>query len=106
MKETMTAQTTKDEPFLTKEYKKLLKEIKERVLVSQFKAAVSVNTELIKLYWEIGHIVDQKRKTEGWGKKTIEKLAKDLKSAFPEMKGFSRTNISYMVQFAKEISRF
>lgn len=46
--------------------------------------------------------VCQKQQDEGWGAKTIEKLAKDLKAAFPEMKGFSRTNISYMVQFAKE----
>lgn len=42
-----------------------------------------------------------KQEEEGWGAKTIERLARDLKEAFPRMKGFSRTNISYMVQFAK-----
>jgi predicted nuclease of restriction endonuclease-like (RecB) superfamily len=98
----MTKQPAKTEPFLTKEYKGLLKEIKEKVLSSQLKAAVAVNSELIKLYWEIGNTVIQKQKTEGWGKKTIERLAKDLMSTFPDMKGFSFRNIKYMVQFAKE----
>lgn len=57
---------------------------------------------MIALYWEIGSAIYQKQKNEGWGAKTIEKLAGDLKSAFPGMKGFSRTNLKYMIQFAKE----
>lgn len=63
-------------------------------------------TILISLYWEIGSRVYLKQKSEGWGSKTIENLAKDLKSAFPDMKGFSLTNIKYMVQFAKEYPDF
>ncbi len=94
--------STQPDFFLSKEYKRLLKEIKAKVLSSQLKAAVAVNRELIRLYWEIGSTVYQKQKSEGWGSKTIEKLAKDLKFTFPRMKGFSRTNICYMVQFAKE----
>jgi len=54
------------------------------------------------LYWEIGRSIYRKQGEEGWGAKTIEKLAKDLKESFPHAKGYSRTNISYMVQFAKE----
>ena len=85
-----------------KEYKIFLHEIKERILFSQHKAAIAVNRELISLYWEIGSRVHLKQKNEGWGAKTIENLAKDLKSAFPDMKGFSPRNLKYMVHFAKE----
>ena len=90
------------ETLLTKSYQGLLKEIKEKVRASQIKAAVAVNQELIKLYWEIGNSVQKKQQEEGWGAKTIEKLAKDLKAAFPDMKGFSLRNIHYMVKFARE----
>lgn len=88
--------------IIPKQYALFLKKIKERILSSQLKAASAVNRELIALYWEIGGSIYQKQKNDGWGAKTIEKLAGDLKSAFPAMKGFSRTNISYMVQFARE----
>ncbi len=84
------------------EYKVFFKEIKEKILASQIKAAISVNQELVKLYWEIGSRIHLKQKAEGWGAKTIENLARDLKSAFPEMKGFSLRNLKYMVHFAKE----
>ncbi|MDN3508111.1 MAG: PDDEXK nuclease domain-containing protein [Simkaniaceae bacterium] len=89
-----------------KEYKTFLKEIKEKILSSQIKAALAVNRELITLYWEIGSRIHIKQKREGWGSKTIENLSKDLKSSFPEMKGFSLTNIKYMVQFAREYPNF
>ena len=85
-----------------KDYGSLLKEIKQKVRTSQIKAALSVNKDLIALYWEIGRSIYRKQGEEGWGAKTIEKLAKDLKESFPHAKGYSRTNISYMVQFAKE----
>lgn len=89
-----------------KEYKAFFKEIKEKILTSQIKAALAVNRELINLYWEIGSKIHLKQKDEGWGAKTVENLAKDLKSTFPDMKGFSLTNIKYMVQFAKEYPEF
>ncbi len=98
----MTKQLVKSESLLSKEYIIFLNEIKAKVLSSQLKAAVAVNSELIKLYWEIGNAINQKQKSEGWGSKTTEKLAKDLKTSFPDMKGFSLRNIRYMVAFAKE----
>ncbi len=85
-----------------KEYKAFFKEIKEKILTSQVKAALAVNHELINLYWEIGSKIHLKQKDEGWGAKTIENLANDLKSSFPEMKEFSHRNLKYMVHFAKE----
>lgn len=97
----MIKQSTIEKTFLKKslfikEYSDLLKEIKRKVLSSQFKAAIAVNKELIKLYWEIGNTVYQKQLKEGWGSKTIEKLAKDLKSIFPDIKGFSLRNLQFM----------
>ncbi|MBX7067391.1 MAG: PDDEXK nuclease domain-containing protein [Parachlamydiales bacterium] len=89
-----------------KEYKAFFKEIKEKILTSQVKAALAVNHELINLYWEIGFKIHLKQKDEGWGAKTVENLAKDLKATFPEMKGFSHRNLKYMVQFAKEYPEF
>lgn len=96
----------KDQAIPLKDYKAFFKEIKERILTSQVKAALAINHELINLYWDIGSKIHLKQKEEGWGAKTVENLANDLKSTFPEMKGFSLTNIKYMVQFAKEYPDF
>ena len=92
--------------LVSKEYKTFLREMKEKIASSQLEAAVAVNKELVALYWEVGSKVYLKQSKEGWGAKTIAKLAKDLKSAFPEIKGFSLTNIKYMVQFVKEYPDF
>lgn len=92
---------TMTQDVIAKEYSAFLTEIKERILSSQIKAALAVNRELLILYWEIGSKIFLKQKSDGWGAKTVENLAKDLKTAFPNMKGFSLTNIKYMVQFAK-----
>jgi len=91
---------------ISEEYKNVLKEIKEKILTSQVKAALAVNRELITLYWEIGSRIHLKQRINGWGSKTVETLARDLKSSFPDMKGFSLTNIKYMIQFAKEYPDF
>ncbi len=82
-------------------YANLLLSLKEKILSSQIKAAVSVNQELIQLYWEIGIEIVEKQAKEGWGTKVIDRLAKDLKDAFPGMKGFSSRNLFYMKQFAE-----
>jgi len=93
---------SKDSELTSNGYLETLNKLKEKIRSTQIKAVVKVNQELIQLYWEIGIAISEKQEKEGWGAKTIEKLAKDLKNAFPDTKGFSRTNISYMVQFAKE----
>lgn len=81
-------------------YDALLKAIKERVGTAQVRAAVAVNTELVRLYWSIGHDILQKQQAEGWGSKVIDRLSRDLKASFPTMQGFSRTNLLYMRAFA------
>lgn len=85
--------------ILQSSYAPLLADLKARVRVAQVKAAVSVNRELILLYWHIGREILRAQKAEGWGAKVVERLAKDLAAEFPEMGGFSRTNILRMRAF-------
>jgi len=92
----------KEQPELSQAYLETLKEIKDKVRASQIKAAVKVNQELVQLYWEIGTSISQKQKEEGWGAKTIDRLGRDLRSAFPKMKGFSPRNLKYMLKFSLE----
>lgn len=77
-------------------YKEWLTELKQRIRVSQIKAAVKVNVELLTLYWHLGKEIVEKQKNSNWGEGLIDQLAKDLSSEFPSMKGFSRTNLFYI----------
>lgn len=81
------------------QYSSWLAELKLRIQAAQQRATLSVNRELILLYWQIGQDILQRQQTQGWGAKVIEQLAKDLTSAFPNMKGFSRSNLMYMRAF-------
>jgi predicted nuclease of restriction endonuclease-like (RecB) superfamily len=85
----------------TTSYPELLNSIKTRIQTAQVKAALSVNAEMISLYWEIGKMILDRQRDEGWGAKIIDKLSKDLVSEFPEMKGFSSRNLKYMRKFAE-----
>lgn len=76
-----------------KEYRELLEQIKGKVRSAQIKAAVSVNKELINLYWEIGKLICEKQAKAGWGDSVVEMLANDLRHEFPGMRGFSRSNL-------------
>ena len=84
---------------MNKEYKNWLQELKQRIRSSQIKAAVKVNTELIELYWSLGHEIVEKEKEAQWGDKLIPQLAKDLLEEFPDMKGFSKRNLFYIWQW-------
>ena len=84
------------------EYKKILHEIKSEIQDGRHRIILSANRELITRYWNIGNIILRHQSIEGWGSKIIDKLAKDLTSEFPEMKGFSARNLKYMRKFAEE----
>ncbi|MEZ4722326.1 MAG: PDDEXK nuclease domain-containing protein [Flavobacteriales bacterium] len=81
-------------------YAGILKSLKERIRERQQRASVAVNVQLLALYWEIGTIILAQQEQEGWGAKVIKRLATDLKSEFPDMKGFSQRNLVYMQTFA------
>jgi predicted nuclease of restriction endonuclease-like (RecB) superfamily len=82
---------------LSKEYKQWIIELKGKIRSAQVKAAVSVNTELILLYWELGKMIVAQENT--WGSKLIERVSKDLLTEFPDMKGLTRSNLFYCKQF-------
>jgi predicted nuclease of restriction endonuclease-like (RecB) superfamily len=82
-------------------YSGWLAELKHRIHSAQQRATLAVNRELVQLYWQIGRDILTRQAAKGWGAKVIERLSGDLRSAFPEMKGFSRTNLMYMRAFAE-----
>jgi predicted nuclease of restriction endonuclease-like (RecB) superfamily len=82
-------------------YAFVLAQLKQRVRAARTKAAISVNRELIALYWDIGRVILHRQQAEGWGAKVVERLAADLRAEFPEMSGFSRPNLLFMRAFAQ-----
>ena len=82
-------------------YPDWLAELKTRIHHAQQRAVQAVNRELVQLYWQIGRDILERQGREGWGAKVIERLAHDLRTAFPDMKGFSRANLMYMRAFAE-----
>lgn len=80
-------------------YRALLTDIKARIRVAQIKASLSVNRELILLYWDIGEVIVSRQRSQGWGKSVVEQLAADVQKEFPGMAGFSPQNIWYMRAF-------
>jgi predicted nuclease of restriction endonuclease-like (RecB) superfamily len=82
-------------------YDEFLRGLKERIRTAQVRAALAVNRELVLLYWRIGQDILERQRQSGWGSKVIDRLAADLRSAFPEMSGFSPRNLKYMRAFAE-----
>ncbi len=83
------------------DYKALLAEVKSKVRSAQLKAVMAANSQMLLLYWQMGHYILQNQQVEGWGAKIINKLSIDLKKEFPQLKGFSSRNLLYMKQFAE-----
>lgn len=79
------------------EYLDLVQTIKQEIQQAQYKATLSVNKELIMLYYNIGKIINEHK---SWGNKFIENLAADIKLSFPNAKGYSVRNLKYMSKFA------
>jgi predicted nuclease of restriction endonuclease-like (RecB) superfamily len=90
-----------DERYLKLGYDEFLRELKERIRNAQVRAALAVNRELVLLYWQIGNEILYRQQQQGWGSKVINRLATDLRKAFPDIKGFSARNLNYMRAFAE-----
>jgi hypothetical protein len=80
-------------------YTTLLADLKTRVRAAQLRAVISVNRELILLYWDIGKIIAEAQKIKGYGKQVVERLAEDLQKEFPGTAGFSPQNVWFMRSF-------
>tara|TARA_R110002051_G_scaffold324393_2_gene421448 strand:- start:689 stop:1747 length:1059 start_codon:yes stop_codon:yes gene_type:complete len=83
----------------TKDYIRWVKNLKDKIYSTQIKAAISVNREMLHLYWEIGKSISKKLRESDWGSSIVDNLATDLKKEFPNQKGFSRSNLFYMKQW-------
>ncbi|HRI15567.1 MAG TPA: PDDEXK nuclease domain-containing protein [Verrucomicrobiota bacterium] len=84
------------------DYPAFLTALKERIIAARTTAARAVNRELVLLYWDIGRGIIEKQQTAEWGDAVVELLAKDLRDAFPEIRGFSTVNVWRMRRFAAE----
>lgn len=89
-----------------KNYQSFLKELKLRITRSRIRAALAVNHECIRMYWEIGRQIIEKQKQYSWGSKFLEQLSHDLRIDFPESYGFSVDNLKRMRIFAVEYTEF
>ena len=82
-----------------KDFKDWLLSLKTRIRRSQIKAAIRVNEELLRLYWDLGHDIVVRQMDSEWGSGFFEQLSKELRAEFPEMSGFSSTNLKYCKRF-------
>lgn len=83
------------------EYLETVEQIKQEIRTAQYRAAVQVNCELLRLYHAIGTVINAHKV---WGSRFVENLAADIKLSFPEMKGYSVRNLKYMAKFAEAYS--
>lgn len=87
-------------------YQSLLDQLKAEIKTARLKAVLAANSQLLILYWKIGNAILQQKEAEGWGTKIIERLSADLRKEFPDMKGISPRNLSYMRKFADAYPEF
>jgi predicted nuclease of restriction endonuclease-like (RecB) superfamily len=85
---------------LPKGYGPALAAIKSRIRKERLRVVLSANAAMVMLYWDIGQMILERQERAGWGAKVIDRLAVDLREAFPDMKGFSPRNLKYMRAFA------
>ncbi|TQF65301.1 DUF1016 domain-containing protein [Rhodococcus spelaei] len=89
-----------DPAVLPDGYPGFLEQLKAQVRQARMRATRVVNTELLTLYWDIGSAILDRQREQGWGAKVVDRLSVDLREAFPEMRGLSRSNLKYMRQMA------
>jgi predicted nuclease of restriction endonuclease-like (RecB) superfamily len=87
-------------------YAGLLADIKQRIRTAQVRTAMAGNASMLMLYWEIGGVLAERQKIEGWGTAVLPRLATDLHNDLPEVKGFSARNLRLMIQFFGEYPAF
>ncbi len=85
---------------LPHDYTVVLDEIKRRIQQERLRVVMSANSAMVLLYWDIGQMILQRQDHAGWGARVIDRLAKDLRDAFPDTRGFSPRNLKYMRAFA------
>lgn len=87
-------------------YHEFLEQLKKQIETARLNAVLSVNAQMLQLYWWIGNSILNQQTLEGWGSQVIKRIAIDLRSAFPDMKGISERNLKYMRAFAAAYPSF
>ena len=90
---------------LQEDYRQWLTELKSKIRSSQIKAAVAINSELIRLYWNLGQQIVEKQENAQWGSGFIERLSKDLQMEFPDISGLSVSNLRLSLIHISEPTR-
>ncbi|RLB67101.1 MAG: DUF1016 domain-containing protein [Deltaproteobacteria bacterium] len=83
------------------EYTAVLSKLKKRIQSERLRVTLAANSAMVLMYWDIGKVILDRQEHQGWGAKVIDRLSHDLKTAFPDMKGFSPRNLKYMRKFAE-----
>jgi predicted nuclease of restriction endonuclease-like (RecB) superfamily len=81
------------------DFKQWVADLKNRIRQGQIKAMIKVNDEVLRLYWDLGHDIVVRQMDAVWGKGFYKNLSKELKAEFPNMQGFSVTNLNYCKRF-------
>ncbi|MBE6274927.1 MAG: DUF1016 domain-containing protein [Bacteroides sp.] len=87
------------------DFRSWVSELKNKIRSAQIKAAVKVNTEMLRLYWRMGADICEKQKMASWGDGWLKDLSRELMNEFPEMKGFSYRNLKYIRQWFRFYSK-
>ena len=82
-------------------YRNWIQEVSKRFRQSQLKAAIKVNSEMLRFYWILGRDMDAKKESYAWGSRFYNQVSKDLSDELPDVKSFSPRNLLYMHQFYK-----
>ena len=91
--------STPSDLVISDDYRQFIGELKNRVANARISAARRLNQDLILLYWDIGRGIVEKQQTLDWGDSVVERVAADLRQAFPSMSGFSPRNLRDMKRF-------
>ncbi len=81
------------------DFKSWVSQLKQDIRSAQIRAAIKVNTELLRLYWRMGADICEKQKSASWGDGWLKELSRELMAEFPDMKGFSHRNLKYIRQW-------
>ena len=98
----MAAKKSQGGAVTRRDFAALVANVKDRIQAAQTRAVLAANSELVRFYWDIGRIINERQKREGWGAAVIPRLALELKNELPEIKGFSERNIKLMLAFYRE----
>ena len=86
-------------------YTHLLAQVKQRVQLAQQRAVYAANGEMLRMYWDIGHLLSEAQKQIGWGNGALQRLSSDMRNDYLEIKGFSVRNCQCMIQFYNEYNQ-